>query len=146
MGTVLKSSLLNLAAAGVSVIAGFAVSILTARLLGPEGAGLAAFSLWFAMSLSALIDRGTPQMLLRALAGEDDAQPPLWKARVATGLRRMLPGILLGLVGIAVWAVYEGWHAGRAPALQWASTALLFALYALFAFATAVSRDRKSVV
>ena len=52
----------------------------------------------------------------------------------------MLPGILLGLVGIAVWAVYEGWHAGRAPALQWASTALLFALYALFAFATAVSR------
>ena len=140
MGTVLNSSLLNLAATGVSVIAGFAVSMLTARLLGPEGAGLTAFSLWFAMSLSALIDRGIPQMLLRALAEGDDAQQALWKVRVVTGLRRFLPGILLGVFGIAVWASYQSWHEGGADALQWASTALLFALYALFAFATAVSR------
>ena len=141
MGTVLKSSLLNLAATGVSVGAGFAVSILTARLLGPEGAGLTAFSLWFAISLSALIDRGTPQMLLRSLGTGDDASPAVWKVQVVTGLRRFLPGILLGLFGIAAWASCQMiWHAAPSIALQWTSTALLFVLYALFAFATAVSR------
>ena len=60
MSTVLKSSLLNLAATGVSMVAGFGVSFIVARLLGPEGSGLSAFAIWLATSLSALSDHCMP--------------------------------------------------------------------------------------
>lgn len=142
METVLKSSLLNLAATLVSLAAGFAVSILNARLLGPEGSGLAAFALWFAASLSALCDRGLPQTLLRALATEEMQTEGAWKPLVRTGFFLFLRPVFAAALAVAAYALWVWREQGGEEAGFWAAALVLFVLYALFAFSAAVSRGR----
>ena len=71
MSSVLRSSLLNIAATAVSLACGFLVNIAVARLLGPAGSGTVAFMLWLAIAASAIADLGLPQTVLRYLAASD---------------------------------------------------------------------------
>ncbi|MFC3162065.1 polysaccharide biosynthesis C-terminal domain-containing protein [Ciceribacter thiooxidans] len=65
--SIVANSALN-AAAGLSLLLiGFACSIITARLLGPEANGIIAFSLWLAVTASLVAELGTGVMLLRLL-------------------------------------------------------------------------------
>ena len=68
MSSVLRSSLLNIAATAVSLACGFLVNIAVARLLGPAGSGTVAFMLWLAIAASAIADLGLPQTVLRYLS------------------------------------------------------------------------------
>lgn len=65
MSNLLRSSLISLAATSISLAAGFASSVIAARLLGPAGSGKVAYALWVATSAAALADMGLPQTLLR---------------------------------------------------------------------------------
>lgn len=64
---IVANSALN-AAAGMSLLMiGFACSIITARLLGPEANGIIAFSLWLAATAALIAELGTGITLLRLL-------------------------------------------------------------------------------
>ena len=64
---IVANSALN-AAAGLSLLLiGFACSIITARLLGPEANGIIAFALWLTVTASLVAELGTGVMLLRLL-------------------------------------------------------------------------------
>ncbi len=141
MSTVLKSSLLNLAATGVSLAAGFGVSFIVARLLGPEGSGLSAFAIWLATSLSALSDHGMPQTMLRSLGvfGDDEDG---WKALARTAFARFIRAVALSASAVLAYAVWVASTEGLDKAAYWVSATLLFVLYALYAFTTAAARGR----
>lgn len=142
MSAVLKSSLLNMAATGVSLVAGFGVSLVVARLLGPEGSGLVAFAIWLATSLAALSDRGMPQTMLRSLAtfGDDDEEG--WKGLARAGFARFIRTVTASLLAVLAYAVWVAASAGLDSAAYWIATALLFILYALYVFSTAAARGR----
>lgn len=142
MGTVLKSSLLNLAATLVSLLAGFAVSILNARLLGPEGSGLAAFALWFATSASALADRGMPQTMLRSLGTHEDDPAAPWKATVRAAFSLFIRPVFAAALATAAYSLWATFENGPERGLFWAAALLLFLCYAFFAFTTAAARGR----
>lgn len=141
MSTVLKSSLLNLAATGVSLVAGFGVSFIVARLLGPEGSGLSAFAIWLATSLSALSDHGMPQTMLRSLSGFGDDEDG-WKALARTAFSRFARAVALSASAVLAYAVWVATTQGLDKAAYWVSATLLFVLYALYAFTTAAARGR----
>lgn len=142
MGTVLKSSLLNLAATLVSLTAGFAVSILNARLLGPEGSGLAAFALWFAASLSSLADRGTPQVLLRSLGAPENETEADWRAIARAAFSLFIRPVLAAALATLAYAIWVAHGKGAERGLFWMATLALFLLYAFSAFSTAAARGR----
>ncbi len=137
----LKSSLISLAATSISLAAGFASSIIAARLLGPAGSGNVAYALWIATSAAALADMGLPQTLLRNAgghAGDGDA----WKALVVTALRSFLISVSMISTAILLFAAItyayrDAWHA-----CFWLVTGFLFLSYAFYAFSTAVARGR----
>jgi O-antigen/teichoic acid export membrane protein len=141
MASVLRSSLLNLAATIVSLIAGFATSIITARLLGPGGSGTVAFAIWAVTSASAIADFGMPQTLLRHVGstGTDDRA---WKMQVRAAFRVfVLPvgAVAMAMLGYSFLARIEGgWDAG----LIWTITTVLFLAYALAHFSGAIARGR----
>lgn len=142
MGTVLKSSLLNLAATLVSLAAGFGVSILNARLLGPEGSGLAAFALWFAASLSSLADRGMPQTLLRSLGTPDNEDEDRWKPIARAAFSLFIRPVIVAAIGTAAFALWTLHAKGPERAWFWVAALALFTCYTLFAFSTAAARGR----
>lgn len=142
MGTVLKSSLFNLTATLVSLLAGFAVSILNARLLGPEGSGLAAFALWFATSASALTDRGMPQTMLRSLGLQKDDPLNAWKATTRTAFSLFIRPVFAAALATAGYGLWTTWDSGTERGLFWAAALLLFLCYTLFAFTIATARGR----
>lgn len=140
MPSILGPSLLNLAATFVSLAAGFLVSIVNARLLGPAGSGAVAYAMWLVICASTIAGRGLPQTVLRSVAafGEgDEAWRPLVRRAFSLFLRGLGP-ILLLFLGYALYR----WQAnGHAPWV-WIATALLFPAYALSAFSIAVAHGR----
>jgi O-antigen/teichoic acid export membrane protein len=140
MTSILQSSLLNLAATFVSLVAGFLVSVITARLLGPAGSGTVAFAMWLVVCASAIADRGLPQIVLRYVAalGTDGASQ---KSLARTAFRSYLPGLALLFVLFLAYGIYR-YANGKADPWLWAATALLFLAYALAAFSTAAARGR----
>ena len=138
----LKSSLLNLAATLVSLLAGFAVSILNARLLGPEGSGLAAFALWFATSVSALADRGMPQTMLRSLGTHEGDPPDAWKATARSAFSLFIRPVFAAALATGAYGLWATYEKGLESGLFWAAALLLFLSYAIFAFTTAAARGR----
>jgi O-antigen/teichoic acid export membrane protein len=141
MASVLRSSVLNLAATIISLIAGFATSIITARLLGPGGAGTVAFAIWAVTSASAIADFGMPQTLLRHVGttGSDDRA---WRMQVRAAFRIFI--LPVGAVAMAMLCysffgrIEGGWDAG----LIWTITTLLFLSYTIAHFSGAVARGR----
>ncbi|MFK0163471.1 oligosaccharide flippase family protein [Rhizobium sp. NPDC090279] len=141
VSNLLKSSLISLAATFISLAAGFASSIIAARLLGPAGSGKVAYALWVATSAAALADMGLPQTLLRnagGLAGDGNA----WKALVRTALRSFLISVGMIGTGIILFAVITYAQRDAQHAWFWLITGLLFLSYAFHVFSTAVARGR----
>ncbi|NBN63969.1 lipopolysaccharide biosynthesis protein [Pannonibacter tanglangensis] len=102
MSHLIGHSLLNLAASLASMLSGFLVAVLLARVLGPEGLGATAFAIWFAAAAAAVADRGWPQTLLRFVAA---AAPDARAGLIRAFVRRWAVGVLLAtLAGVAVAA------------------------------------------
>jgi O-antigen/teichoic acid export membrane protein len=141
VSNLLKSSLISLAATVISLAAGFAGSIIAARLLGPAGSGKVAYALWVATSATALADMGLPQTLLRnagGFSGEGDG----WKALVRAALRSFMISVAMVGVAILVFAAITYAYRDARHAWFWIATALLFLSYAFYVFSTAVARGR----
>ncbi|MDX3924234.1 MAG: lipopolysaccharide biosynthesis protein [Shinella sp.] len=137
MAGVLRSSLLNLAATVVSLVTGFLVSIIVARLLGPSGSGTVAFMMWLAVSACAIADLGMPQTVLRYVAGL--AQDEERRAVVNAAFRRFSRAVGAVFALAAAYALYRFSHADAGGWL-WSAVAVLFVAYALAAFSTAAAR------
>lgn len=125
----LGSSLLNAAAGLLSLVAGFGSSVIVARTLGVEGAGIVAYALWIMTVATLLSDFGMPQAVLRFVGqadGGDGARPGL--VLLLTRRFVLTTGTLAAaIVGYALWLDY----AGKATAtLIWIATAALFLSYA----------------
>lgn len=141
VSNLLKSSLISLAATAISLMAGFASSVIAARLLGPAGSGKVAYAIWIATSAAAMADMGLPQTLLRnagSLSGDGEA----WKVLVRTALRSFI--ISVGMVGAAIlaFAVITYIQRDARHAWFWIVIGLLFLSYAFHVFSTAIARGR----
>ncbi|WP_245430363.1 lipopolysaccharide biosynthesis protein [Rhizobium tropici] len=137
----LRSSLISLAATFISLAAGFASSIIAARMLGPAGSGKVAYALWVATAAAALADMGLPQTLLRnagSLSGDGDA----WKTLVRTALRSFLISVGMITAAILLFAAITYVHRDVRHAWFWLITGALFLSYAFHVFSTAVARGR----
>ncbi|RKD66776.1 O-antigen/teichoic acid export membrane protein [Rhizobium sp. WW_1] len=141
VSNLLKSSLISLAATFISLAAGFASSIIAARLLGPAGSGKVAYALWVATSAAALADMGLPQILLRNASGVTD-NGNAWKALVRTALHSFLISVSMIGVAILLFAAITYAHRDASHAWFWLITGLLFLSYAFHVFSTAVARGR----
>lgn len=142
MTGILGPSLLNLAATFVSLTAGFLVSVITARLLGPAGSGTVAYAMWLVMCASAVADRGLPQTVLRYVAALGPPDGSAWRALVRNAFSTFLPAVALVFLLFLAYGLYH-YAAGRADPWLWIATALLFLTYAFSAFSTAVARGRR---
>lgn len=129
MQSMLSSSLLNTAAGLLSLAAGLGSSVIVARLLGVEGAGIVAYALWI-MSVATLVSGlGIPQTLLRFIARTDGtADKPAGLANVLT------KAFTLSTLSLAAaMLAYAGWlwlDGDVAHALIWSASTLLFVAYA----------------
>jgi O-antigen/teichoic acid export membrane protein len=141
MSSILGSSLLNLAATLVSLVAGFLVSVVTARTLGPAGSGLVAYAMWVVVCAAAIADRGYPQMVLRYIAALRDAGDAAWQPMVRSALAAMLPTVLAVFLLLLGYGVYHLMSERPAPWI-WIGASLLFLAYVLAAFSAAVARGR----
>jgi len=140
MTSILGSSLLNLAATLVSLAAGFLVSVVNARLLGPAGSGAVAYALWLVICAASLADGGLPQTVLRYVAAFEGAGDAAWKPMVRRAFALFLRGVALVCLLFLAGVLYH-WQDGAVPWL-WIAAALLFPAYALSAFSAAVARGR----
>lgn len=140
MTSILGSSLLNLAATLVSLAAGFFVSVVNARLLGPAGSGAVAYALWLVICAASLADGGLPQTMLRYVAAFEGMGEAAWKPMVRRAFALFLRGVALVLLLFLAGILYH-WQDGAVPWL-WIAAALLFLAYALSAFSAAVARGR----
>lgn len=141
VSNLLKSSLISLAATSISLMAGFASSVIAARLLGPAGSGKVAYAIWIATSAAALADMGLPQTLLRnagSLSGDGEA----WKALVRTALRSFMFSVGLVTAAILAFAALNYIQRDARHAYFWIVIALLFLSYAFHVFSTAIARGR----
>ena len=98
MTSVLGSSLLNLAATLVSLVAGFLVSVITARVLGPAGSGLVAYAMWVIVCAAAVADRGFPQLVLRYVAAVSDRGDNAWAPLVRRAFTVFLPAVAVAFL------------------------------------------------
>ncbi|CAN5185213.1 hypothetical protein BH10PSE12_BH10PSE12_21190 [soil metagenome] len=140
MASILRSSLISVAATVASLVAGFASNIAVGRMLGPSGAGTVAFAIWVATSASAIADIGMPQTLLRTIGGSQ-GRGENWKGLVHRGFRAFLVSVPLVGAAILACALILG-RSDPAAGWVWAVTAAVFASYAFAAFSTAVARGR----
>lgn len=141
MTSVLGSSLLNLAATLVSLAAGFLVSVINARVLGPAGSGLVAYAMWVIVCMAAVADRGFPQMVLRYVAAARDRGEDAWAPIVRRAFSALLPSVALAFVVMLAYGIYHRLSAETAPWI-WIGASLLFLAYVLAAFSAAVARGR----
>lgn len=116
--SIMANSALN-AVAGLTLLAtGFASSIITARLLGPEANGIIAFSLWLVATGSLVAELGTgitllrllPQLKIQGYSAED---------RRSFAAYLMQPTIVSTLILLAGYVLYQ-WTAEHQ---HWASDA-----------------------
>ena len=116
MSSVLRSSLLNIAATAVSLACGFLVNIAVARLLGPAGSGTVAFMLWLAIAASAIADLGLPQTVLRYLAASDTSGA--WKRAASAAFARLLMTMVVLFAAFLLVAAFQPFgHLDDSPAL-----------------------------
>lgn len=141
MSSILGSSLLNLAATLVSLTAGFLVSVVTARILGPAGSGTVAYAMWVVVCAAAIADRGFPQMVLRYIAALHAQGEAAWKPVVRRAFAAFLPGVLAIFLLLLAYGFYHRLSGGPAPWI-WVGASLLFLAYSLSAFSAAVARGR----
>lgn len=141
MTSVLGSSLLNLAATLVSLVAGFLVSVINARVLGPAGSGLVAYAMWVIVCVAAVADRGFPQMVLRSVAAVRDRGEDAWAPIARRAFSALLPSVALAFFVMLAFGIYHRLSAETAPWI-WVGASLLFLAYVIAAFSAAVARGR----
>ena len=141
MTSVLGSSLLNLAATLVSLAAGFLVSVINARVLGPAGSGLVAYAMWVVVCVAAMADRGFPQMVLRYVAAARDKGEDAWAPIARRAFSALLPSVALAFVAMLAFGIHHRLSGEPAPWI-WVGASLLFLAYVLAAFSAAVARGR----
>nr|WP_298094575.1 lipopolysaccharide biosynthesis protein [uncultured Shinella sp.] len=141
MTSVLGSSLLNLAATLVALLAGFLVSVINARVLGPAGSGLVAYAMWVIVCVSAVADRGFPQMVLRYVAAARDRGEDAWAPIVRRAFTALLPAVALAFMCMLAFGIFHLFSGAPAPWI-WIGASLLFLAYVLAAFSAAVARGR----
>ncbi len=125
MPSLVSASVSSTAAGAISLLFGFLSSVATARLLGPEGAGLVAYCLWIAAAATTFSDLGIPAILLRYAS---KCQTTELKDG---GLTRALIGRFLafaslfcvGLVAYAHWKLSSG---AEGDAVLWLVTSVYF--------------------
>ncbi|MCF3639664.1 oligosaccharide flippase family protein [Rhizobium sp. TRM95111] len=141
MSNVLRSSLLNVAATTISLVTGFAVSVIVARLLGPSGSGMVAFVVWAAMAASAIADRGMPQTVLRyvSAAGPDGNER---QTIIDAAFTRFLLAVTVVFCLAVLLGLFEVYWRSPEDSVIYFVGAALFLLYALNAFSTAASRGK----
>ncbi|MCL6707227.1 oligosaccharide flippase family protein [Pseudomonas sp. R2.Fl] len=125
----LSSSLINTAAGMLSLVAGLGSSVLVARLLGVEGAGIVAYALWI-MTLATLVSGlGMPHTILRFIARTDAAPDGVGGlVNVLTRRFALSTGVAaLGLAGYAAWLFMDG---KDDDGLVWIAVTVLFLSYA----------------
>jgi O-antigen/teichoic acid export membrane protein len=139
MSSILRSSLLNVAATGVSLGCGLLVNIVIARLLGPAGAGTVAFMLWLAIAASSIADLGMPQTMLRYLAAEP--ADGTWRSLSrAAFIRILVPAVLVIVAFSGASAFASLFPNSDYGATIWLAAGLLFLVYLLAAFSVAAAR------
>jgi O-antigen/teichoic acid export membrane protein len=119
------------AIAGVSTtVGGFLSSIVVARLLGVEGMGVFAFSVWLVMVAVMLADVGVPGCLTRYLP-ELHARGEYRAAEELTGLmlRRFFIALLVVVLG---FFVYAAWLVDSSGGYGWEITAANYRVAPLF--------------
>lgn len=129
MQSMLGSSLLNAAAGLLSLFAGFGSSVVVARVLGVEGAGIVAYALWIMTVATLLSDFGMPQAILRFVGqsdGTDGGRPGL----VLTLTRRFMATTSTLAAVVLVYAAWLEFSGEGGTALIWVATAALFLSYA----------------
>lgn len=139
MTSILGSSLLNLAATLVSLMAGFLVSVINARVLGPAGSGTVAYAMWVVVCAAALADRGFPQMVLRYVAALRDQGEPAWQPLVRQAFKSFLPVVLVVFLLLLAYGLYHRTLGHPAPWI-WIAASVLFLAYVFSAFSAAAAR------
>ena len=120
MASFISASALSTLAGIVSLTFGFFCSIAVARLLGAEGSGAVAFSLWLATTTTLVANFGVPHILNRYMAGFDTLANP------GGGLTRLLlPNFAIpvtlttvGFAGYGLWLSSSGSKRGRSKREQ----------------------------
>lgn len=129
MQSMLSSSLLNTAAGLLSLIAALGSSVLVARLLGVEGAGIVAYALWI-MSLATLASGlGIPNTILRFIARTDGGpEGGGGLVNILTRKFALSTGIVaIGFCAYAAWLLLKG---KGGDGLLWMAITVLFLSYA----------------
>jgi O-antigen/teichoic acid export membrane protein len=134
---ILANSILNALAGLMLLVTGFASTIITARLLGPEGNGIIAFSLWLVMSGASIAELGSSVMLLKMLP-QLKAQGYDEKRRKGFSAVLLTPTLFATLVLTILYAIFfltsEEYHwAETAPSVALV-TAFLFVIQAIGSF------------
>ncbi|GGB48471.1 hypothetical protein GCM10011316_20750 [Roseibium aquae] len=139
MKSLLGSAVFSTLAAAASLISGFASSVIVARLLGPEGAGVVAFAIWLTMTGSMVVNFGSSAVLLRySKRFDEDGCPGGGLARTAAW--RFTPPLILFCAGLLAYGLLPQEAPDAYPASFWAVTAALAAAFTLAAQAMAAAR------
>lgn len=141
MASFISASALSTLAGIVSLTFGFFCSIAVARLLGAEGSGTIAFSLWLATTTTLVANFGVPHILNRYMAGFDRPGNP------GGGLTRLLiPNFAIpvslttiGFAGYGVWLQASGSEYTYSPD-TWLMIAVLFLVFSIASVAEAAAR------
>lgn len=127
---IIANSAMNAAAGMLLLVTGFASSIITARLLGPEANGIVAFSLWLVVTGASIAELGSSITLLKTLpqlsAQGFDAKRRLGFASILVTFMLFSTVVLLGLYAIFFLSSEEMHWAETAPSVAVVTGALFF--------------------
>lgn len=141
MGTFISASAFSTLAGLISLLSGFAGSIIVARLLGPHGSGEVAFALFVVTTGALVVGLGVPNVLLRYMQTYDRPGNP------GGGLARRLlaPFLLPTVLGAAALSAYGLWlHLSGRPTEHapstWVMTGLTMLVFTAAGVTDAASR------
>ncbi|GAA0780112.1 lipopolysaccharide biosynthesis protein [Roseibium denhamense] len=129
MHSILSASLFVSAAGSLSLVAGFASSVIIARMLGPEGTGLTAFAFWLAMSGYAIAGLGIPAIVLRYNGRHHANGTPGYNFSKTVYPFFLLPVILFA-AGLLLYSFLDPVSGSQTTSLVWLITAFVFLFYA----------------
>ena len=127
---IIANSVMNAAAGMLLLATGFASSIITARLLGPEANGIVAFSLWLVVTGASIAELGSSITLLKTLpqlsAQGYDSRRRMGFASILVTFMVFSTVVLLGLYAIFFLSSEEMHWAETAPSVALVTGALFF--------------------
>ena len=128
MQSILSASLFVSASGIMSLIAGFASSVIVARMLGAEGTGLTALALWVAITGSIIATRGIPAVVLRYIRRQGEKVEARNGFTIYFYKRFIWPVVLVSALFLP-YALYTYQSAGTNTALVWVVAGLTSLAY-----------------